>query len=115
VYWLGDAACLWAALRAFDIATPLPRLALAYAIAYLVTLLPLPLGGIGSAEAAATLSLNAVGVPVAAGLLAVLAYWAVNFWLPTLPGLAAFATLPQLRAPLRRAAGDDAESAAKDR
>jgi uncharacterized membrane protein YbhN (UPF0104 family) len=91
LYWAGDALCLWAALRAFDLSLPPRLLVLAYATGYLATLLPLPLGGFGVVETVTTLALRGVGVPLAAGLLAVLAYRAINFWLPTLPGLAAFA------------------------
>lgn len=93
VYWAGDALCLWAALRAFDLSLPPRLLVLAYATGYLSTLAPLPFGGVGTVEAAMTLALRGVGVPLSAGLLAVLAYRAINFWLPTLPGLAAFASL----------------------
>lgn len=96
LYWLGDAGCLWAALRAFGASLPTARLLLAYSTAYLVTVLPLPLAGVGVVEAVTLLTLRSVGVSVEAGLLAVLAYRTVCFWLPTLPGLTSFATLGQL-------------------
>jgi len=94
--WLGDALCLWASLRAFGVAVQPDRLLLAYSTAYLATLLPLPFGGIGAVEATTVLTLRSVGVPVSAGLLGVLGYRAINFWLPTLPALTLFATLGRL-------------------
>jgi hypothetical protein len=94
--WVGDALCLWASLRAFGVTVQPDRLLLAYSTAYLTTLLPLPLGGIGTVETATVLALRSVGVPVSAGFLAVLGYRAINFWLPTLPGLTSFATLGRL-------------------
>lgn len=94
--WLGDAVCLWASLCAFGLLVRPDRFLLAYSTAYLVTLLPLPFAGIGTVEAVTVLSLRAIGVPVSAGFLAVLAYRAINFWLPTGPGLMSLATLGRL-------------------
>jgi uncharacterized membrane protein YbhN (UPF0104 family) len=102
VYWVGDAACLWASLRAFGVAVPPAALGLAYATGYLVTLLPLPLGGVGSVEAAMTLALVSVGVSLDAALLGVVAYRAFSFWLPSLPGLASLSTLDRLGRRLER-------------
>ncbi len=104
LYWSGDAACLWAGLLAFGGSAPVTALVLAYATGYLSTLLPLPFGGIGGVDAALTLALGAFGVPLAEALLGVLAYRAVNFWLPTVPGLAALSTLDGLGRRLERQA-----------
>jgi len=100
VDWIGDAACLWAGLRAFGIAIDPGRLLLAYGTASLVALLPLPLGGIGTMEAVLAGTVRAVGVPLAPALLGVLAYRLFNYWLPTIPGIAAFIGLPRLGARL---------------
>jgi uncharacterized membrane protein YbhN (UPF0104 family) len=94
--WLGDAFCLWASLSAFGLVVRPDRFLLAYSTAYLITLLPLPFAGIGTVEAMTVLSLRAIGVPVSAGFLAVLAYRAINFWLPTVPGLISLATMSRL-------------------
>ena len=102
VYWVGDAACLWASLRAFGVAVPPAALGLAYATGYVVTLLPLPLGGVGSVEAVMTLALVSVGVSLDTALLGVIAYRAFSFWLPTLPGLASVSTLDRLGRRLER-------------
>jgi glycosyltransferase 2 family protein len=96
LYWAGDAVCLWASLRAFGGSIAGAPFVLAYATGYLSTLLPLPLGGVGGVDAAMTLVLRSAGVPLSEALLAVLAYRLIDFWLPTLPGLAAFSTLERL-------------------
>jgi Mg2+-importing ATPase len=107
LYWLGDAACLWAGLRAFNVDVTGPALIVGYATGYLFTLLPLPLGGIGAVDAAMAVALRGVGVPLAPALLGVLAYRFFSFWLPTLPGLVAISTLPALGRRLGRSAGSE--------
>lgn len=96
LYWAGDAVCLWAGLRAFGVSIDPARLLLAYGTGSLASLLPLPFGGIGSADAAIAASVRAVGVPFAPALLGVLAYRLFSYWLPTVPGIAAFAALQPL-------------------
>jgi uncharacterized membrane protein YbhN (UPF0104 family) len=96
LFWLGDVACLWGGLRAFDVHVGVSALMLAYATSYVVTMLPLALGGAGGAEAAIALALRAVGVPLAPALLSVLAYRFFSFWLPTVPGFVSLSTAPQL-------------------
>ena len=96
LYWAGDAVCLWAALQAFGVEVSVAALVLAYATGYVAMLLPLPTGGVGGVDAAMTFALTAVGVGLAPALLGVFAYRLVSFWLPTLPGAIAFATLPKL-------------------
>jgi uncharacterized protein (TIRG00374 family) len=109
--WLGDAFCLWASLCAFGLLVRPHRFLLAYSTAYLITLLPLPFAGIGTVEAMTVLSLRAVGVPVSAGFLAVLAYRAINFWLPTVPGLVSLASLSRLGRRLAQARSQPAGTA----
>ena len=96
LYWAGDALCLWAGLLAFDVRLDPGRLILAYSTGYLFTLLPLPLGGVGGVDAAMAVTVAAVGVPLAAAILGVLAYRVVNFWLPTPLGIVAFTTTERL-------------------
>jgi glycosyltransferase 2 family protein len=94
VYWAGDILTLYAALRAFDVHLELVPLVLAYTTAYVVTALPLPFGGAGGIEAGLTLTLTAVGVPLAHALLATLVYRFFTLWLPIVPALL---VLPRLR------------------
>jgi uncharacterized membrane protein YbhN (UPF0104 family) len=60
-------------------------------------MLPLPVGGAGTIDAAMTYALTLVGVPLAPALLAVVAYRLFTFWLPLLPAFAAGVTLKDLR------------------
>ena len=94
LYWFGDILTLWAGLRAFDVHLEPIALVLGYATGYVVTMLPLPVGGVGGVDAAMTYALTLVGVPLGQALLAVFAYRFFTFWLPFLPGLVAGATLP---------------------
>lgn len=87
VYWTADVACLWAALGAVGADVSLHGVALAYATAYIAMLLPLPTGGYGAIDAAATFALTVLGVPLAEAVAGVIVWRVFNFWLPTLPGL----------------------------
>lgn len=93
LYWFGDILTLWAGLRAFDVHPGVFALILGYATGYVVTMLPLPAGGVGGVDAAMTYALTLVGVPLGPALLGVFAYRFFNFWLPFVPGLLAGATL----------------------
>jgi uncharacterized membrane protein YbhN (UPF0104 family) len=94
LYWVGNAVCLWAALRSVGETLPVPELVLAFAVGQVAMLLPLPLGGVGGVDAAMTYALTAVGVPLAPALIAVGVYRLFAFWAPTLPALAALVLLP---------------------
>lgn len=87
VYWAADVACLWAALQAVGADVSLHGVGLAYATAYVAMLLPLPTGGYGAIDAAATFALTVLGVPLAEAVVGVVVWRVFNFWLPTLPGL----------------------------
>ena len=93
LYWFGDILTLWAGLRAFDVHPGVMALVLGYATGYVVTMLPLPAGGVGGVDAAMTYALTLVGVPLGPALLGVFAYRFFNFWLPFVPGLLAGATV----------------------
>jgi uncharacterized membrane protein YbhN (UPF0104 family) len=95
LYWAGNVACLWAALRSVGETLPLPELLLAFALGQAAMILPLPLGGVGGVDAAMTYALTAVGVPLALALVAVGVYRLFAFWAPTLPALAALVLLPR--------------------
>jgi uncharacterized membrane protein YbhN (UPF0104 family) len=97
LYWLGDIACLWAALRLFSAEVAVPALILAYATGYVLTRRSLPLGGAGLVEVLMTFALAWVGVPLAAAALGVVVYRVFNFWLPIVPALAVLPTVKELR------------------
>lgn len=104
VYWLGDVASLWAGLKVFDAAPGLIPLALAYFTGYVASLLPLPFIATGGVDAATTFALTAVGVPLEAALLGVVAHRLFAFWLPVIPGIILAALLPTTGRALERAA-----------
>jgi hypothetical protein len=62
-YWLGDVACLWAALKPFGAAPGLPPIVLAHAVGYVLTRRTLPLAGAGIVEVLMPLTLLAAGAP----------------------------------------------------
>jgi len=100
--WGGEIVCLWASLRAFGVNLGLPELILAYAAAYVVTLLPLPAGGAGAIDASLAFGLHAMGVELAPALLATFAYRFFSYWLEIPPALVAVSALPRLRRNLAR-------------
>ncbi len=87
LYWAGDLLSLWAALQAFGAGPSLAGLLLAYATGYLAQSIPIPFIATGGVDAATTLTLTAVGVPVEIALLGVVAHRVFAFWLPIVPGL----------------------------
>ena len=102
LYWAGNVACLWAALRSVGVTMPLPELLLAFAAGQAAMILPLPLGGVGGVDAAMTYALTAVGVPLAPALVAVGVYRLFAFWAPTLPAIVALVLLPRAGHRLQR-------------
>src|SRR6266545_2569107 len=70
LYWLGDIACLWAALKIYNTELSTPALILAYATGYVLTRRSLPAGGAGVVEVLMTFALVWVGVPLAPALAA---------------------------------------------
>jgi uncharacterized membrane protein YbhN (UPF0104 family) len=102
LYWLGDIACLWAALKIYNAELSTPALILAYATGYVLTRRSLPAGGAGLVEVLMTFSLVWVGVPLAPALLGVVTYRLFNFWLPVIPALAALPAVRRMRQDLRR-------------
>jgi len=85
-YWLGDLVSLWAALHAFGAGPALTALVAAYTAGYLVQSLPIPLIATAGVDAATTLLLHVVGVPLDVALVGVVAHRIFAFWLPIIPG-----------------------------
>ena len=98
VYWVGDIACLWAALHVFYAHTPpFAQLLVGYASGYALTRRALPLGGAGIVETLLPFSLGWIGIARVPSILGVGAYRAINLWLPMLPALAGVPSVRRIR------------------
>lgn len=91
-YWAFDIAVLGFSFRAFGQVVPVAALIMGYFIGTLGSLLPLP-GGIGGVEGGMIGSFVAFGVPTGRAVVGVLAYRAISFWLPTIPGIVGYLRL----------------------
>ncbi len=91
-YWGFDIAVLGVCFRAFGTVVPVAVLIIGYFLGTLGSLLPLP-GGIGGVEGGMIGAFVAFGVSAQSAVIAVLAYRALSFWLPTLPGIAGYLAL----------------------
>ena len=91
-YWGFDIAVLGVCFDAFGRVVPVAVLVMGYFLGTLGSLLPLP-GGVGGVEGGMIAAFVAFGVPVGSAVIAVLAYRAISFWLPTLPGIAGYLAL----------------------
>jgi uncharacterized protein (TIRG00374 family) len=93
IYWGFDIATLWVAFKAFGGKAPaVPVVIMAYFVGQIGNVLPLP-GGIGGVEGGMIGCFIALNVNAGAALVAVFAYRAISFWLPTLPGAVAYLQL----------------------
>ena len=96
--WGFDIGCLWACFHAFGYAPPTAVVIMAYFVGWIANLLPLP-GGLGGVEGGLIGAFSAFGIDVSGAVVAVLAYRAISFWLPTPAGIIAYL---QLRRTVRR-------------
>ena len=91
-FWACQIAVLWACFEAFGQSPPLAVLVLGFFIGMLGNLLPLP-GGIGGVDGGMIGAFAAFNVDTGLAVVAVLAYRAFTFWLPTVPGVIAYLQL----------------------
>lgn len=91
LWWLADAAVLWAACHAFGASPNMLDVTMAYLIGQVANLLPVP-GGLG-VEAGLLGMLIAFGVPGGVAVLASLTQRLVSTWLPALPGALALTAI----------------------
>jgi len=91
-YWGFDIAVLGVCFHAFGTVVPLAVLIVGYFLGTLGSLLPLP-GGVGGVEGGMIAAFVAFGTPADSAVIAVLAYRAISFWLPTLPGIVGYVAL----------------------
>jgi uncharacterized protein (TIRG00374 family) len=108
--WLLDAASLWVFVAAFSRFVSPVDLLMAYGLANILAAIPVTPGGLGVVEFVLVSMITGIGPTAGQALSAVLAYRAVNFWLPIPFGGLAYASLEverrssvgRLRAHLRR-------------
>jgi uncharacterized protein (TIRG00374 family) len=105
-WWGFDIAVLWACFHAFGASPPKGVIIMSYFLGMLGNTLPLP-GGIGGVDGGMIGAFTAFGVDVEVSVVAVLAYRAFAFWLPTLPGAVAYL---QLRRTVQRWRAEPAPS-----
>jgi uncharacterized protein (TIRG00374 family) len=91
-YWGFDITALGFSFLAFGGHPTIAVLVLGYFLGTLGSVLPLP-GGVGGVEGAMIGSFIAFGTPSGQAVIAVLAYRAISFWLPTLPGIGGYIAL----------------------
>jgi uncharacterized protein (TIRG00374 family) len=77
---------MWVIINAFGVASPLVFFPLYMIVSYSVTILPLTPGGVGVAEASATLVLGALGFPLEILVPAILLDRTVGVYLPAVLG-----------------------------
>ena len=91
--WLLDAASLWVFVAAFGHVISPVDLLTAYGLANILAAVPITPGGLGVVEFVLVTMLAGFGLTDGQALSAVLAYRAVNFWLPIPFGGLAYASL----------------------
>jgi uncharacterized protein (TIRG00374 family) len=100
--WLLDAASLWVFVAAFSHFISPVELLMAYGLANILAAIPITPGGLGVVEFVLVSMITGFGPTAGQALSAVLAYRAVNFWLPIPFGGLAYASLEFERRPAYR-------------
>jgi uncharacterized protein (TIRG00374 family) len=93
MWWFFDIGVLWACFHAFGQDPPdFAVIVMAYFIGMIANVLPIP-GGIGGVDGGMIGAFLAFGVNSGYAVVSVLAYRAIAFWLPTIPGAIAYLAL----------------------
>jgi uncharacterized protein (TIRG00374 family) len=100
--WLLDAASLWVFVAAFSHFISPVDLLVAYGLANILAAIPITPGGLGVVEFVLVSMITGFGPTAGQALSGVLAYRAVNFWLPIPFGGLAYASLEFERRPAYR-------------
>ena len=110
--WLLDAASLWVFVAAFSHFISPVDLLMAYGLANILAAIPITPGGLGVVEFVLVSMITGFGPTAGQALSGVLAYRAVNFWLPIPFGGLAYASLEFERRPAyRKLAGTSCDAA----
>jgi uncharacterized membrane protein YbhN (UPF0104 family) len=113
LYWGGDLATLWGALRLFSAEPGVAALVLAYGTGYALTRRALPLGGPGVVEILLVLALTWVHVHVPEAAAGVFFYRVFNFWLALLVALLVLPHVTWLEERLPRRRSDNPKVGAR--
>jgi uncharacterized membrane protein YbhN (UPF0104 family) len=105
-WWVFDIAVLWAAFHAFGASPPIFVITLGYFLGLVGNALPF-MGSLGGVDGGMIGALVALGAVAPLAIAAVVVYRLISCWLPTLPGLAAYAQLRR-----RMGAWEDAPASA---
>jgi uncharacterized protein (TIRG00374 family) len=108
-YWGFDISVLGLSFKAFNQGLPVAVLVQGYFLGTLGSLLPLP-GGVGGIEGGMIGAFAAFGVPGGRAVIGVLAYRAISFWLPTIPGIGGYFRLRSTVRGWRVADGEHADA-----
>jgi uncharacterized protein (TIRG00374 family) len=92
-FWAANIAVLWACFHAFGEDVPKAVLVQGFFVGMAANLLPFFPGGVGSVDAGMIGAFLAFGEPSATVIVSVLTYRVIAFWLPILPGVAAYIQL----------------------
>jgi uncharacterized membrane protein YbhN (UPF0104 family) len=88
IYWAGEIAALGLCIDVFGHRRgAIAVIIVGYATGYALARRALPLAGAGVVEGLMPFALNWVGFPLAASILAVIAYRVFNLWLPMIPAV----------------------------
>jgi uncharacterized membrane protein YbhN (UPF0104 family) len=109
-WWAFDIAVLWAAFHAFGESPPIFLITLGYFLGLVGNALPF-LGSLGGVDGGMIGALVALGTIAPVTIAAVVIYRLISCWLPTLPGLAAYAQLRRRMGAWDEAAAPAAASA----
>jgi len=112
-WWGFDISVLWAMFHAFGSPPPFTVILMAYFLGMLGNLLPLP-GGFGGVEGGMIGAFVAFGVDFNLAYVSVLAYRAISFWLPTIPGAVAYFQLRHTVARWREEQGEPSALSTQD-
>jgi uncharacterized membrane protein YbhN (UPF0104 family) len=91
-WWTFDIAVLWAAFHAFGASPPIFVITLGYFLGLVGNALPF-IGSLGGVDGGMIGALVALGTLAPVTIAAVVVYRLISCWLPTVPGLAAYAQL----------------------
>jgi uncharacterized protein (TIRG00374 family) len=90
LYWAGNIGVLWASFHAFGIQVPLGVVVQGFFVGMAANVIPSPAAGAGPVDAGMIAAFILFDIPKESVFPAILTYRLIAFWLPTIPGIAAY-------------------------